>query len=87
MPTYVLWVPIRYYRRLYPSKEAYRQRLLEMHASILPQLLYKRQFKEFSRILFQTTARDLPLLTLGPRIAATLLRNRLRRAADQRRRS
>ena len=76
---------IRYYRRLYPSKEAFQQRLLEMHASILPQLLYKRQFKEFSRILFQTTAQDLSLIALGPRVVATLVRNRIKRAQAQRR--
>lgn len=75
---------IRYYRRLYPSQEAYRQRLLEMHASILPQLLYKRQFKEFSRILFQTTARDLPLASLGPRVIATMVKNRIKRATEAR---
>ena len=74
---------IRYYRRLYPSTEVYQQRLLEMHASILPQLLYKRQWKEFSRILFQTTARDLPLLTLGPSIVATLVKNRWKRHSNQ----
>ncbi|MCS6914770.1 MAG: glycosyltransferase family A protein [Myxococcales bacterium] len=81
-----LWVEgqdrtIRYYQRLYPSRAAYRRRLVQMHASILPQLLYRRQLHAFSRIVRQSTAHDLPLLRLGPHLIAMMLRYRLRRAS------